>query len=193
MKQPKKLKKIVIFASGNGTNAINIYHYFNKVEGISVSHIFSNNAKAKVLKKANDLGITAIQFDKESFYSTTELLDYIEALQPNLIVLAGFLWKIPSNFIKAFPKKIINIHPALLPQYGGKGMYGEKVHKAVIKDGATKSGITIHYVNEVYDEGEIIAQYHLDVASDDNHKTLAEKIHSLEYKHFPKEIHKLLS
>ncbi len=191
MKIDKMTKKIIVFASGNGSNAINMYHYFNKIDHIEVSHIFSNNSNAPVLKKANDLGVTAIHFDRDALNSG-ELLEYIQQINPDLIVLAGFLWKIPESFIKTYPQKIVNIHPSLLPQYGGKGMYGSKVHKAVINDNANTSGITIHYVNEVYDEGEIIAQFEVEIDPTDDHNQLAEKIHSLEYEHFPKVVHKLL-
>lgn len=192
MKTDKFTKKIIVFASGNGSNAINMYHYFNKIDHIEVSHIFSNKPHAPVLKKANDLGVTAIHFDRDALNSG-ELLEYIQQINPDLIVLAGFLWKIPEPFIKTYPQKIVNIHPSLLPQYGGKGMYGSKVHKAVINDNANTSGITIHYVNEVYDEGEIIAQFEVEIDPTDDHNQLAEKIHSLEYQHFPKVVHKLLT
>ena len=188
-----KTKKIVIFASGTGTNAENIINYFEREsDEIKVSHVLSNNPKAEVLERAHLHNVTVAHFDKFSFYQSQEVLDLLKEIDPDLIVLAGFLWKIPGFLIEAFPKKIINLHPALLPKYGGKGMYGDHVHKAVLKNNEEKSGITIHYVNEVYDDGEIIFQVEADVESNDTLRSLRDKIHVLEYRNFPKVIHKLL-
>lgn len=188
-----KTKKIVIFASGTGTNAENIINYFEREsDDITVSHVLSNNPNAEVLERAHAHNVTAAHFDKYSFYQSQEVLDLLKEIDPDLIVLAGFLWKIPDFLIDAFPKKIINLHPALLPKYGGKGMYGDRVHKAVLKNNEEKSGISIHYVNEVYDDGEIIFQAEVDVEANDTLRSLRDKIHVLEYRNFPKVIHKLL-
>lgn len=192
-KSHKKTKKIVIFASGNGTNAVNIFNYFSAIDDIEVSHIFSNNRKAKVLERANTLGITPVYFDKSALLNSDEILILLEEIKPDLIVLAGFLLKIPQKIIEAFPHKIINIHPSLLPKYGGKGMYGSKVHEAVIANKEAKSGISIHYVNPIYDDGKIVSQHEIIVSEDDTPEDLADKIHQLEYAHFPKVIHKILS
>lgn len=192
-KSHKKTKKIVIFASGNGTNAVNIFNYFNAIDDIEVSHIFSNNRKAKVLERANTLGITPVYFDKSALLNSDEILILLEEIKPDLIVLAGFLLKIPQKIIEAFPHKIINIHPSLLPKYGGKGMYGSKVHEAVIANKEAKSGISIHYVNPIYDDGKIVSQHEIIVSEDDTPEDLADKIQQLEYAHFPKVIHKILS
>ncbi|MDN6279375.1 MAG: phosphoribosylglycinamide formyltransferase [Psychroflexus sp.] len=192
-KSHKKTKKIVIFASGNGTNAVNIFNYFSSIDDIEVSHIFSNNRKAKVLERANTLGITPVYFDKSALLNSDDILILLDEIKPDLIVLAGFLLKIPQKIIEAFPHKIINIHPSLLPKYGGKGMYGSKVHEAVIANKEAKSGISIHYVNPVYDDGEIVSQHEIIVTEDDTPDNLADKIHQLEYTHFPKVIHKILS
>lgn len=186
-------QKIVIFASGNGTNAVNIYHYFRESKTIEVSHVMSNNKTSRVLRRAHDLGIKCIHFEKQDLYDSQALMNLIQDIKPSLIVFAGFLWKIPESFIQAFPRKIINIHPSLLPKYGGEGMYGERVFKSVLKHKEKESGITIHYVNEDYDEGEIIAQFKIDLEPGDDLASLEEKIHSLEYEHYPKVIEKLLS
>lgn len=185
--------KIVIFASGNGTNAENIINYFNKVPNVKVSHVFSNNAKAKVLQKAHFKNVSAGVFDRQSFYDSNEMLKLLQEIQPNLIVLAGFLWLIPTSLIKAFPNQIINIHPALLPKYGGKGMYGDHVHRAVLENKEEKSGISIHFVNEKYDEGLIIKQIEVELEAVDTLRTLRDKIHVLEYDNYPKVIHDLLN
>lgn len=185
-------KKIVVLASGNGTNAINIYHYFRDNEDVEVSHILSNNKQSRVLRRAHDLGIKCIHFDKEDLYDTTNLLDVIKGINPNIIALAGFLLKIPEPFLRAFPNQIINIHPSLLPKYGGNGMYGERVFKSILKDKEKEAGITIHYVNENYDEGEVIAQYRVDLEGNEDLNSLEDKVHGLEYEHYPKEIEKLL-
>jgi len=185
-------KKIIIFASGRGTNAINIYHYFSELEGYEVTHVFSNRKSSRVLRRAHDLGIKAVHFDKEDLFEAETLVGIIEDIQPSLIVLAGFMLKIPEHFLRAFPKKIINLHPSLLPKYGGKGMYGDRVHKQVLKNKDSQSGITIHYVNHNFDEGEIIAQFICKLNPHEDLNSLVEKIHALEYEHFPKVIHDLL-
>lgn len=187
-------KKIVIFASGTGTNAENIINYFERVSGhIQVTHVFSNNPKAEVLERAHQHNVAAVQFDRFSFYKSEEVLDLLKEINPSLIVLAGFLWKMPEEITRAFPKKIINLHPALLPKFGGKGMYGDHVHRAILEQGETESGISIHYVNENYDEGELIFQEKVEVEPNDTLRSLRDKIHVLEYRHFPKVIHQLLN
>lgn len=189
-----KNKKIVLFASGKGTNAENIINYFEEHPNIGVSHVFSNNPAADVLTRAymHD-HITVAHFDRDSFYETNEMLDLLKDIDPAIIVLAGFLWKFPEHIIEAFPKKIINIHPALLPKYGGKGMYGDHVHRMVLKNNEKESGITVHYVTKNYDEGEIIFQEKTGVEANDTLRSLGDKIHVMEYKNYPKTIEKLLS
>ncbi|MCC7332559.1 MAG: phosphoribosylglycinamide formyltransferase [Flavobacteriales bacterium] len=185
-------KRIAIFASGSGSNAENIYHFFKRNPQVEVVLIITNNSTAKVIERANRLKIPCKVIDKEIFYNSNQVVEWIKADAVDLIVLAGFLWLIPSYLIAAFPNKIINIHPALLPKYGGKGMYGNKVHEAVIVNREKESGITIHYVNEKYDEGNIIFQAKCEITLNDNSETLANKIHELEYKHFPQVIESLL-
>lgn len=185
-------KKIVIFASGTGTNAENIIKYFQDSSIARVVAVFSNRKSAKVLRKAHDLKVKALYFDRDALYKSKEVLHVLEDMQPDLIVLAGFLWVFPANILEAFPNKVINIHPALLPNYGGKGMYGAKVHEAVINNKDEESGISIHYVNEKYDEGEIIFQTKTRIEKNDTADSLAGKIHQLEYKHFPEVIEQLL-
>jgi phosphoribosylglycinamide formyltransferase-1 len=186
------MKNIVIFASGNGTNAERIASYFKDDKRINISLILTNNPKAGVLSRAERLGIPALVFDRKTFYHTDEVVGIMESHETDLVVLAGFLWLVPQNVLKTFPNKIINIHPALLPKYGGKGMYGHHVHDAVIASGDNVSGITIHYVNEKYDEGQIIFQKEVAVEPSDTAKSLAGKIHELEYEHYPKVIEGLL-
>ena len=186
-------KKVAIFASGSGSNAENIYDYFKRNDKVEISLILTNNPNAKVIERAERLGIECKIFDRNSFYDTHEIIDLLSAKKIDWLVLAGFLWIIPANLIKAFPNKIINIHPALLPKYGGKGMYGDKVHQSVIENKETESGITIHLVNEKYDEGKIIFQAKCNILRTDKPEDLAKKIHTLEYEHFPKVIEKLLA
>jgi phosphoribosylglycinamide formyltransferase-1 len=187
------MKRVVIFASGSGTNAQRIAEYFKPNSEVIVSRIYCNNKNAFVLNRAEALKIPSTLFNRKEFYETDRILKSLQAENPDLIVLAGFLWLMPKNIIKSFPSKIINIHPALLPKYGGKGMYGHYVHEAVIKSGDTKSGITIHYVNENYDEGMTIFQATCPVEKHDTIETLAGRIHELEYTHFPIIVEKLLS
>lgn len=187
-----KPKNIVLFASGSGTNVEKIVRNFQDVPKVSVSAVLSNKKDAQVLQRCDALNVSALYFNRNAFYASDVVLKILEALQPDLIVLAGFLWMVPEKIIRAFPNKIINIHPALLPKYGGKGMYGDKVHKAVKANGDTETGITIHYVNERYDEGAIIHQAKTAVSAEDSVEDIAEKIHALEYGHYPKVIEKLL-
>ncbi len=185
-------KRIVIFASGAGSNAKNIIEYFQATDAVEVVHVLSNNIRAKVLQTAHDLEVNALHFDRAALYETNEVLNVLKDADPHLIVLAGFLWKMPEKIIEAFPNKIINVHPALLPKYGGKGMYGARVHKAILENKETETGISFHYVNEKYDEGKIIKQYKVKITPDDTLTSLTRKIKKLEHKHFPKVIEKLL-
>ncbi|MBP2831182.1 phosphoribosylglycinamide formyltransferase [Aquimarina sp. U1-2] len=186
------MKRIIIFASGSGTNAENIITYFQERNTAKVTHVFSNNRQAKVLKRAHKHNVKALHFDRASFYHSNDVLHLLKDAQPDLIVLAGFLWIFPKRIIDAFPDRVINIHPALLPKYGGKGMYGRHVHEAVIQNKENQSGITIHYVNEHYDEGAIIFQAKTSIDPADTADDVAQAIHQLEYKHFPVVIEKVL-
>tara|TARA_R110001583_G_scaffold21518_1_gene81861 strand:+ start:165 stop:731 length:567 start_codon:yes stop_codon:yes gene_type:complete len=183
--------RIIILASGSGTNAENIIKYFKNSKSISVVQVLSNKKDAKVLERANQLNIRNLSFKKEDFLETDKVLNILRK-EGDFIILAGFLWKIPTKIIEAFPNKIINIHPALLPKYGGKGMYGMHVHEAVVENKEKKSGITIHFVNENYDEGGIIFQENFDVLASDSADDVAKKVHILEYKYFPKVIEKVI-
>lgn len=187
------MKRIVIFASGNGTNAERIINYFKDNNTIEVSLVLSNNNKAKVLERANALKTSAISFNRNAFYDSECILQLLKNLQPDLIVLAGFLWLFPQKILNLFPNKVINIHPALLPNFGGKGMYGGNVHNAVIASGVKESGITIHYVTPEYDKGGVIFQAKTKIIEGDTAETVAGKIHTLEYEHFPKIIEQLLN
>lgn len=184
--------KIVIFASGTGSNARAIMNFFKNNKRVEISCILTNNPKAGVLKIAENEQIPARVFNREIFYKSDEILDFLQEINPDLIVLAGFMWLLPQNLVQYFEGKIINIHPALLPKYGGKGMYGNNVHKAVLENKERETGITIHYVNEKYDEGKIIAQHKLLVTPDETMDSLVEKIHRLEHENYPKVIQQLL-
>ena len=185
-------KRIILFASGNGSNAVNICQYFEHVQNIDVTEVYTNNSKARVINKLTFFGIKTNVFNKVAF-TDGELLNEIKSKKPNLIVLAGFLWKIGSDWVNEFSNKIINIHPALLPKYGGKGMYGKHVHQAVKENHETETGITIHYVNEAYDEGEVIFQAKVTIENEDSIETIASKVHELEQANFPKVIQNLLN
>ncbi len=186
------MKKIVIFASGSGTNAENIIKHFKSTNTATVVSVFTNNPKAYVIERAKNLQAPIEIFTKDEFNSD-KILQKLNVFQPDLIVLAGFLLKFPENIIAQYPDKIINVHPALLPKYGGKGMYGSNVHKAVVENKEKETGITIHYVNENYDEGNIIFQKKVTVLVTDTPEVVAEKIHELEQKHFPTVIENLLT
>lgn len=181
----KMSTNLAIFASGSGTNAENIISSFKDDPKIEVKLVLSNKPNAGVLHRAKKLGVPSKVFDRNTFYQSDEILDLLKSEQVDWIILAGFLWLVPANLLQAFPDKIINIHPALLPAYGGKGMYGEKVHQAVIENKEKASGITIHLVNEKYDEGRVLFQASCEVESFDTPDSLASKIHQLEYKYFP--------
>ena len=185
------MKNIVIFASGAGSNAQAIINYFSGSEKVNIALIISNKSKAGVLDIAQTEEIDAILIDKK-IINNEDFLKILKDYKTDLIVLAGYLWKIPDYLIKAFENKIVNIHPSLLPKYGGKGMYGSHVHKAVIENKETESGITIHLVNEEYDKGEILLQEKVEVSLGDTPETLARKIHKLEHAHFAKTIEGLL-
>ncbi|HBS88870.1 MAG: phosphoribosylglycinamide formyltransferase [Bacteroidetes bacterium GWF2_38_335] len=186
------MKKIVIFASGSGTNAENIAKHFLNTIDTRVTLILSNKQDAYVFERAKKLSIPAVYFEKHDFYQSDKVINIIRKEDPSLIVLAGFLWLIPSELIRSFEGRIINIHPALLPKYGGKGMYGDAVHRAVVENGEKETGITIHFVNEVYDEGKIIFQAKCLVHPSDTPEIVAQKVHELEYEHFPRVIEGLL-
>jgi len=177
--------KIAIFSSGNGSNAENIIRYFFSHHKIQVILVISNNRSALVHERAEKLGVPSYTFPREKFEKTTPVLDLLRENEIDFIVLAGFMLKVPKAILDEYPNKIVNIHPALLPKYGGKGMYGDNVHKAVVEAGETKSGITIHYVNENYDEGSIIFQQECEVASGDKYCDVAQRVHKLEYENYP--------
>jgi len=187
------MRNIAIFASGSGTNAENIIKYFSTNNSIKVSLVLSNKREAYVLKRAAAFGVKTIFFDRSDLYIKDKVLGYLSENKIDFIVLAGFLWLIPEKILEIYDRRIVNIHPALLPSYGGKGMYGEKVHEAVIANGDRESGITIHYVNRFYDEGDIIFQARCKIEPGDTPETLASKIHELEYKHFPVVIEDLVT
>lgn len=182
------MKHIAIFASGEGTNAQNIIDYFKNSDKIKVALIVSNKASANVLNRAKKADIPTLLISRADFYDSNNTIDALKKASIDFIVLAGFLWMIPQNLVHAFPNKMINIHPALLPKFGGKGMYGMHVHKAVVEAGESESGISIHYVNEHYDEGEIISQHRCSISKEDTMETVAKKIHKLEQEFFPKAI-----
>ncbi|WP_026452129.1 phosphoribosylglycinamide formyltransferase [Aequorivita capsosiphonis] len=185
-------KRIVIFASGSGTNTENIIKYFQRTQFAEVVLVLSNKKDAKVLERAEKLNVEAVSFTKDKFLSEEGVLKILKSAQPDLIVLAGFLLKFPEIIITEFPDKVINIHPALLPKYGGKGMYGSFVHDAVLNNKDVETGITIHYVNENYDEGAIISQKKVKLLKTETSETIAKKVHSLEYEWFPKVIEEIL-
>lgn len=185
------MKRISIFVSGNGTNLQRIAEYFKSNSNIEIVNVVCNNPKAYAIERAKNLGIPVRMVNRQEFNSI-EFIQEMVSLKLDLIVLAGFLWKIPASLIQAYPKKIVNIHPALLPKYGGKGFYGEHVHEAVVAAKEVFSGITIHYVNEVYDNGEIILQAYTKLDSDETPDSLAAKIHKLEQAYFPVAIEQVL-
>jgi len=186
------MKRLVIFASGSGTNAENIIRFFQDHNNVSVHAVLTNNPHAKVLDRCKKLNVSALSFNRKAFYDDVIVLNVLKDLNPDLIILAGFLWKFPESILSLFPNKVINIHPALLPKYGGKGMYGRYVHEAVVKNKEPETGITIHYVNEQYDEGAIIFQTTCEVSLNATVENVAAKIHELEMEHFPKIINSLL-
>ncbi|MDR0430970.1 MAG: phosphoribosylglycinamide formyltransferase [Tannerellaceae bacterium] len=187
------MKNIAIFASGSGTNAENISKYFADNKNIRVVVVLSNNKNVKVHERVNKLGIPSFVFSRDEFAEGTPVINKLADYAADFIVLAGFMNKIPETLLNAFPNKIINIHPALLPKYGGKGMFGMHVHEAVVAAGEKESGITIHYINEAYDEGAIIFQASCPVLPTDSPEDVAAKVHALEYEHYPHVIEELLT
>ncbi len=185
-------KRIAIFASGSGSNAQKIMEHFKYSDSAEVALVLSNNPEAYVLQRADNFEIPTHVFDKHDFYQTDEIVNLLKRLDIDLVVLAGFLWLVPENLLKGFPNKIINIHPALLPKFGGKGMYGDRVHKAVIEAGEEEHGITIHFVNENFDEGEIIHQAKFKVEPGHSLETIKFNGQQLEHLHYPKVIENLL-
>jgi phosphoribosylglycinamide formyltransferase-1 len=182
------LPKIAIFVSGSGSNAENIVQYFRQTQTAEVSLIVCNNPTAFALQRATKLQIPALLIDKKTFQNTQVLLNILQAQKIDWVVLAGFLLLVPPYLLHAFPNRVINLHPALLPLYGGKGMYGRHVHEAVKANNETETGITIHYANEHYDEGQIILQARCAITPEDSPETIAQKVHTLEYAHFPQAI-----
>ena len=184
------MKTIVVFASGSGTNAAKIITYFDAIETVAVKGVYCNNPNAGVIDRAARLGVSTRVFSRSEYQK--EVLEELIAVNPDLIVLAGFLWKLPKSYIDAFPNQIINIHPSLLPKYGGKGMYGKHVFDAIISNNESETGITIHYVNEHYDKGAVIFQAKTTVADNDTVTDVATKTHQLEHTHFAPQLHQLL-
>ena len=186
-------KNIAIFASGSGTNAENIIRYFEKNASVRVRLVLSNRKDAYVLERACRLGVPYRAFPKSDWEAAESILDLLRKYQIDFIVLAGFLLRIPDALLHAYPDKIINIHPALLQKFGGKGMYGDRVHQAVVAAGEKESGITIHYINEHYDEGDTIFRATCPVLPTDSPGDVAEKVHALEYEHFPRVIEQIIT
>lgn len=187
-----KNKNIVVFASGSGSNAVKIYEYFSGLNNVNIASLYCNNPNAKVLERFKSFNIDTVLFSKDDLKSNT-ILNSLKKVNPDLIVLAGFLLKIPKDITNFFKNKIINIHPALLPLYGGKGMYGENIHKAVIKNKDKMSGLTIHYVNDKYDDGAIIFQKTIRIEPGETPLSLSKKILTEEHINYPVEIGKLLA
>lgn len=184
--------QLAIFGSGNGTNAQRITEYFSTIEDIAVNCIIYNKKDAYIAQRAQNLGITAQYFNRKDFYENGNVLNYLQEREIDYIILAGFLWLVPENLLEAYPNKIVNIHPALLPNYGGKGMYGERVHEAVIANHEKESGITIHVVDNHYDKGTTLFQAKCEINEEDTPDSLAQKIHKLEHQYFPMVIEKFV-
>jgi len=184
--------KIAIFCSGSGSNAQKIIEYFQEHKSAEVVLLLSNNKNAYALERAKSLGVPTRLFDKAQFSQSQIIVNELKELGVNWIILAGFLWLVPENLIEAYPNSIVNIHPALLPSYGGKGMYGMYVHEAVVKAKEKESGISIHMVNKEYDKGTIVFQAKCFLTDEDTAETLAKKIQALEHEHFPKVIDALI-
>ncbi|MDX9695178.1 MAG: phosphoribosylglycinamide formyltransferase [Bacteroidales bacterium] len=187
------MNNLAIFASGSGTNAENLIKAFKENKKITISTIFSNNKDAYVIQRAINHNIKYHIFSRPDFYQSQKVLNLLKENNIDFIVLAGFLWLIPEYLIDAFPNKIINIHPALLPKYGGKGMFGMNVHESVVKNKEPETGITIHYVNKDYDKGSIIFQAKCPVLPTDSADDVAKKVHELEYMHFPKVVEQVIT
>lgn len=187
----KTIKNIVVFASGSGSNAIKIYEYFQKNQSVNIEAIYCNKKSAPVIQNFQNIGIKTIVFEKNKLQDGRVLKTLLN-LNPRLIILAGFLLKIPEEIISNFENRIINIHPALLPSYGGKGMYGINIHRSVVANSELFSGLTIHYVNKDYDKGAIIFQKKVELSENESAQTLSKKILKLEHVHYPLIIEKLL-
>ena len=186
------MKRLIIFASGSGTNAQNIIQHFQYHKFVKVVLVLTNKKDAKVLKRCKDLKTSSLVFGKDELLSANSVFEVLKNEKPDLIILAGFLLKFPEFILKGFPNKVINLHPALLPKYGGKGMYGHHVHEAVLENKEKETGITFHYVNENYDEGVIIFQKSVALEDNETPDSVAKKIHELEYAYFPKVIEDIL-
>lgn len=186
------VRNIAVLASGNGSNAENIIRYFKEKGTAAVSLVLSNRREAFALERARRLGVPAVYFPKEEWADGEAVLAALREYKVDFVVLAGFLVRVPSNILRAYPSRMVNIHPSLLPKFGGKGMYGDGVHRAVLASGETESGITIHYTNERYDEGAVICQHKCPVLPGDTVETLAARIHVLEYEYYPKVIEQLV-
>ena len=186
------MRNIAIFASGNGTNAENIAEYFSKNEKIKVALIVSNRANAGVHERARRLGIPSLTLPKADFIAGEPVLQVLREYRIDFVVLAGFMCLVSEPLLRAFPNRIVNIHPALLPKFGGKGMFGHHVHKAVVAAGEKESGITIHYINEQYDEGQIVFQASCPLIPEDTPDTVAAKVHALEYRYYPQVIEQII-
>ncbi|MEJ6711988.1 MAG: phosphoribosylglycinamide formyltransferase [Flavobacteriales bacterium] len=187
------MTKIAIFASGSGSNAENIIQYFQGIQSVEIVLVLSNRKDSYVLARAIKYSIPTFVFTKNELNNTTKVLDYLHKLNASILILAGFLLKIPNNLLIEYPNKILNIHPSLLPLYGGKGMYGMNVHRSVVESKDQVSGITIHYVNEHYDQGDYIFQATCPVLSSDSPEDVKQKVHDLERIHYPKIIASILS
>lgn len=185
--------RIAIFASGSGTNAEEIFKYFQHHASVEAVALLSNNPQAFALERAKKYEVPTLVFDRKLFRETQQVLEWLKQKNVTHIILAGFMWLVPDYLVKAFPGRIINIHPALLPKFGGKGMYGMHVHEAVKAAGESETGITIHEVNEHYDEGKIVFQAACEVKSMDSPEQIAEKVHALEYRHYPPVIEKWIA
>ncbi|MBR1626169.1 MAG: phosphoribosylglycinamide formyltransferase [Bacteroidales bacterium] len=186
------MKKLALFASGNGTNVQQISEYFAQSDEVNVDCVIVNKKNIYVIERARNLGIDCFYFSRDDFYNSDKVLDLMKERNIDYIILAGFLWLVPTNLLQAYDHRIVNIHPALLPDYGGKGMYGHHVHEAVIKAKEQRSGITIHYVNEKYDSGDIIFQAECNIEPADTPEDLAAKIHMLEKTYFPEVIERVV-
>ncbi|MFO7851173.1 MAG: phosphoribosylglycinamide formyltransferase [Bacteroidota bacterium] len=186
------MKNIAIFASGSGTNAEKLMDYFSNSKTAKVELVLSNKADAFVLERARKFSVPTIVFDRDDLYRNGKVLKVLLENNIDFIVLAGFLWLIPEGILQHYPGRVVNIHPALLPDYGGKGMYGKRVHRAVLENNEKESGISIHYVDPRYDEGDIIFQAKCEVKPDDTPESLAERIHVLEHKYYPRIVEKLI-
>lgn len=186
------MKNIVVFASGNGSNAMNLAAHFNSGSKARVVAVFCNNPEAGIIEKASAVNIPVVLFNRAQMQEPGFLETALDTYSPDIIALAGFLWLFPARLVKQYPNRIVNIHPALLPAYGGKGMFGDHVHKAVLHNKETRHGVTVHLVNEHYDEGRILLQESFDIRPEDNLESVKKRIHELEYRLFPAALEQLL-